>query len=149
VATEGYPATVLVEHVSKGAVGNKDKVAADVEEPVRVGTHTEGNHKARVCYREVGGDHRKYGKQEIYIHATPCRYMEIGERVCTALQHNIGGELVRLEGGKCKVVKEDVEIEVDPDGAAKIIPKKEPELEITRRYITELKRVYEKLGLKR
>jgi len=75
--------------------------------------------------------------------------MEIGKLICKRLQHNVGGTVVELEGRKCKVETEEISIVVEPDGTAKLEPKKAPEYEILRKYTNELRKVYLDLKLMR
>lgn len=75
--------------------------------------------------------------------------MEIGKLVCERLQHNVGGTLIELEGGKCKVETEEISIVVEPDGTARLEPKKAPEYEILKKYANELRKVYIDLKLMR
>lgn len=72
--------------------------------------------------------------------------MEIGKKVCSLLQHNIGGEL-KEDGKTCTVETDEVKIIVLPDGRAKLTPKKPPEYEILKKYTNELRNVYMELGL--
>ena len=83
----------------------------------------------------------------VYIHPTPIRCMDIGKEVCRVLQHEVGGTLVELEGGKCKVETEEAVVWVDVNGAARIEPKKDPAVEIAKKYAKELQKAYKELGL--